>query len=127
MRSASRGKLEGQVNKQTRAKLMTDVLVCLKSGYRIELVGSVRNCPVVADQWPHKAAYYSVGDNGGEIHVHELNSSDPGRSVAYETIDGNMNAGTMAYRVACVMHKEKIDWALRFSAEELEILMAQAA
>ena len=84
------------MNKQTRAKLMTDVLVCLKSGYRIELVGSVRNCPVVADQWPHKAAYYSVGDNGGEIHVHELNSSDPGRSVAYETIDGNMNAGTMA-------------------------------
>lgn len=110
-----------------RATLMAETLDCLRGGYGIEHVGTVRGSAVVADYWPHRPYYYSVCDNGGEIHVHKLNSSAPGRSVAYDTTSGMMNGGTMAYRVQCVMRGDKIDWNLRFTDEDIEIMRKVAA
>ena len=109
-----------------RAALLADTLACLKGGYRIEHVGSLRGSPVVADYWPHAACYYSVSDNGGEFHVHKLNSSSPGRSVAYDTTRGIMDAGTMAYRVQCVMRGENVDWDIRFDPDEIEVMKKAA-
>jgi hypothetical protein len=109
-----------------RVKLLADTLACLKGGYHIEHVGTLRGAAVVADAWPHSAYYYTVNDNGGEFHVHKVNSSSPGRSVAYEGIGGTADAGTMAYRVQCVMRGLKIDWNIRFDAEEIEIMRKAA-
>ena len=105
---------------------MADTLDCLRGGYGIEHVGTMRGSAVVADHWPHRAYYYSVCDNGGEFHVHRINSSAPGRSVAYDTNDGMMDAGTMAYRVQCVMRGEDVDYDLRFTPEEIEIMRKAA-
>ena len=108
-----------------RDVLLADTIACLRA-YKIEHVGTVRSAPVVADSWPHTACYYSVCDNGGEFHVHRLNSSDPGRSVAYDTNDGIMDPGTMAYRVQCVMRGEDVDYELHFTPEDIEIMKAAA-
>lgn len=103
--------------------MLADTLRCLAS-YGVQHVGTVKGSPVVVDQWPHAAYYYSVCDNGGEFHVHKLNSPSPGRSVAYDGIGGRADAGTMAYRVQCVMRGERIDWKLSFSPEEIAIMKA---
>ncbi len=108
-----------------REQFMKDTLECLKGGWHIEQLGVVREAPVVADCWPHKAAYYSICDNGGEFHVHELNSSNPGESVPYDVSSGlPVDAGTMAYRIALTMRGEKIEWGVRFSQEEISIMKA---
>lgn len=113
------------MNRDDRAKLLADTIACL-SAYGIQHAGQMRGSPIVAGHWPHTAYNYTVCDNGGEFHVHRINSSLPGSSVPYETTQGDMDAGTMAYRVQCVMRGERIDWSLRFSAEEIEIMKEAA-
>lgn len=114
--------------KRTKARdeMMAECIFVLVAGYGLDHCGTLRGCPIFADKWPHAAYYYSVSDNGGEIHVHRINSSSPGESTAYETIDGRMNGATMAYRVQCVMRKEKIDYAMRLTNEDVQILKQAA-
>jgi hypothetical protein len=113
------------MNKTDRAALLSDTIACLRA-YKVEHAGSLRGSPVVADSWPHAAYYFVINDNGGEFHVHRINSSTPGRSVAYETTKGDMDAGTMAYRIKCVMRGEKIDWKLLFTDEDAQIMKEAA-
>ena len=91
-----------------KEEFFRQTLSCLAWGWGIKQCGVVRGSPVVEQGYPYND-YWSICDNGGEFHAHKLNSTEPGEAAPYSTFN-NVGPGTTAYRLACIMRGEKINW-----------------
>ena len=88
----------------------TNVTVAmLQHGYNIRKIGEASGCIIVELPVEHCCRWFALGDNGGEISVQEINSSEVYQSVPFDT-EPSVTAELTAYRLAAVMTRQPIDW-----------------
>jgi hypothetical protein len=68
--------------------------------------------------------YWFVSDNGGEFNVEPVNNPNDMVSIPTSWFGIDLDAATMAYRVACVMRGEAYDVALRMDPDETDFLLS---
>lgn len=86
------------------------------------LTGEVRGSLVIfRDTFP-LYDYWLLTDNGGEVNVERVNCPETMRSVPMTAWREQLDAATIAYRIACVMQDTPIDYDLRMGAEEVAFL-----
>ncbi len=67
---------------------------------------------------------WEISDNGGEIMVGKVNSNKLMRAVPLGYFSITLNFATIAYRIACVIRDEDIDYEFKMTTEETEILLS---
>jgi hypothetical protein len=73
---------------------------------------------------PKYNKWFIVSDNGGEVMVGEINSSELRVRIPYTTVKaGTVNTATLAHRVSAAIRGESIDWSFSFSESEEATLL----
>ena len=98
---------------QDRAKMIADTIACLKYGWKIEKIGEAGGSMILCGPFPIHMRWYYFCDNGGEFNVGLINDHDAMRPVPYTNHHLMLDGGTMAYRIAMVLHGEAIDYSWR--------------
>lgn len=87
------------------------------------LVGEIRGSLMIfRDTFP-LYDYWLLTDNGGEVNVERVNCPETMRSVPLTWFGKQLDAATIAYRIACVMLDAPIDYELRMGADEVNFLL----
>lgn len=91
------------------------------------LVGDVRGSLIVwRSAFPHYD-YWLLTDNGGEVNVERVNCPETMQSVSLMWFGMPLDAATIAYRIACVMREDPIDYDLRLGDDETAFLLSLRA
>ena len=88
-----------------------------------QLVGEARGSLVIWRTVVGLYDYWLLTDNGGELNVERINEPDTMRSIPLDWFGAPLNASTIAYRIACVMDGNELDFAERMDDCE-EVLRA---
>lgn len=89
-----------------------------------QLVGEARGSLIVWRSSFPLYDYWLLTDNGGEVNVERVNDPESMRSVPLTFFGTQLDPGTVAYRIACVMAGDSIDYALRFDADDVALLQS---
>ena len=98
-----------------RKKLLSDTVACLGYGWSYRKIGEINGQPILSDESRQERIVPSydwiyICDNGGEFNVGRINMKDM-RSVPYSDGPIMVDAGTMAYRLACAIRGDEIDYS----------------
>ena len=109
------------------AQLLADTAKCLRHFTGAAQVSGVTRGGSILMQRTAFPLYdfWMITDNGGEINVERVNCPDTLQSIPSDWFGIPLDAGTMAYRVACVMDGTKIDYHTRMD-DCLDILTGPA-
>lgn len=101
---------------EKRAQLSRDVLSILAKAYDFRVLGAFVDGGAVYIRTGFEGGYamWSIADNGGEFNVEKVNSGEI-VSIPYFAFRLAVDAGTVAYRIACVVKDEPIDWSAEWS------------
>jgi hypothetical protein len=88
------------------------------------LVGTIHTSLVIQRRYANGYDVWTLTDNGGEINVERINEPDTLRSVAATYWSAKLNAATLAYRVACAMRGDAIDYEYRLTDDDQARLLS---
>lgn len=102
---------------QARQDLITETLSCLAYGWNMRKIGEANGAVILRDESRHDRLcpsydWIAFSDNGGEFNVSKINAGET-KSVPYTVWGGMLDGGTMAYRVACAIRGDGIDYEFR--------------
>lgn len=72
---------------------------------------------------PRHGKWFLLSDNGGEIYIKEINSSQPADNVPFS---GAVNPATLVHRVAAVVRGERVDWTFFLSDSDNAALLGSS-
>jgi hypothetical protein len=103
-------KVNGKIESLSRS---WDVLQCLDKFYGIKFKCKINGGNLVAHKPRCQERFWILSDNGGEINVELLNSTQIVKSVPSTSNEFYVTAETIAYRIMCAITNQAIDWNLR--------------
>jgi hypothetical protein len=103
-------KVDGKIESLSRS---WDVLQCLDKFYGIKFKCKMNGGNIVAHKPKHQEVFWILTDNGGEINVELLNSTQMVKSVPSTSDKFYVTSETIAYRIMCAITDQPIDWNLR--------------
>lgn len=103
--------------RKARNEMSADTLKCLHFGWGFKSIGEAGGAIILRDESRHDRLvpsykWHAFSDNGGEFNVSEINGGET-KSVPYTDRFGMIDGGTMAYRVACAIRGDAVDYDFR--------------
>jgi hypothetical protein len=102
---------------EERKQVIAETVACLAHGWNMRKIGEINGSIILLDESRHNRLVPSYDwlylcDNGGEFNVGTINKGSV-VSVPYTDYHTVLDGGTMAYRVACAIRGDEIDYSFR--------------